>query len=300
MRAATELAFEIHAAVHELDQLTADRKPQARAAELARDAAVGLLERLEDALLFIRRYTDAGVRHGELERRLLAGVLNDCDGQQYRAGLGELDRVVDEIAEYLPQTDRIAVNHGRYVAGDVCGDFDVLVVGARAEQSDDLFEFAPQLERRVRQCKLASLGLGQIEHIVDEGDQRFGGTLERAHEAALPGVEGGVLEQGGHADNAIERRAQFVAHVGEEARFRLHGRLGGKPRAAEHRGVALLFGDVGDHGGHPGDIAVFGDERGLGDDHVVVGAVAAMHDGFITLRCACRENLFVGLAMIVG
>ena len=47
-------------------QLAADREAEAGAAVLAAGAGVGLLERLEDQLLLLRRDADAGV--GDLER----------------------------------------------------------------------------------------------------------------------------------------------------------------------------------------------------------------------------------------
>ena len=162
--------------------------------------------------------------------------------------LGELHCVVDEVPENLAKPDRITMDDRRHAACDVGGDFDALVVGTRAEQSDDLLELAPQLERPARQLEFSCLGLREVEHVVDQRDQRFGGGLQRAHETALLRVERGVLEQRGHADDAVERRTQLVTHVGEESRLRLHRRFGGDAGLLEHLGVAFLVGDIGDHG----------------------------------------------------
>ena len=49
-------------AAQQARQLAADRQAEARAAVLAAGAAVGLLERLEDDLLLVRRDADAGIR----------------------------------------------------------------------------------------------------------------------------------------------------------------------------------------------------------------------------------------------
>ena len=59
--------FQRRAAAHALDDAARDREPQAGAAELARRAAVGLLELLEDARLRVRRDADAGVAHREAD-----------------------------------------------------------------------------------------------------------------------------------------------------------------------------------------------------------------------------------------
>ena len=72
--------------MHQLDQLAADRKPQARAAELARDAAVGLFEGFEDALLLVQGDTHARIGHREFERRLGAVDGHQGHRQQYGAG----------------------------------------------------------------------------------------------------------------------------------------------------------------------------------------------------------------------
>ena len=53
-------------AAEQVRKLAADREAEARAAVFAAGAGVGLLERLEDDLLLLRRDADAGVR--DLER----------------------------------------------------------------------------------------------------------------------------------------------------------------------------------------------------------------------------------------
>ena len=71
-------------------------------------------------------------------------------------------------------------------------------------------------------------------------------------------------------------------------------------RALQHRRGAFLVGDVGDHRGDAGHGAVFGQQRRLGDDDVVLRAVARLYRGLVTQRLARREHLLVGLAMILG
>ncbi len=54
-------------ALHQLDNLAADGKAEARAAETARDGAVGLRKLLEQLGLRFNRYADAGVLHGKAQ-----------------------------------------------------------------------------------------------------------------------------------------------------------------------------------------------------------------------------------------
>ena len=66
-RALARRALDRERAAHALDDAARDREPEAGAAELARRAAVGLLELLEDARLRVRRDADAGVAHQEAD-----------------------------------------------------------------------------------------------------------------------------------------------------------------------------------------------------------------------------------------
>ena len=73
------------------------------------DAAVGLLEFLEDARLRVRRDADAGVAHREADLVGLGARLDD-DGDA--AALGELHRVAGEIEQHLAQPRGIAGHAG--------------------------------------------------------------------------------------------------------------------------------------------------------------------------------------------
>jgi len=53
--------------------------------------------------------------------------------------------------------------------------------------------------------------------------QRFAGRANRVHKVALLAVQPRIEQQAGHADDGVERRADFVAHVGEELALGLGG-----------------------------------------------------------------------------
>ena len=67
--AAARHAGQADLAAEQMRQLAADGETEARAAVLARGAGVGLLERLEDDPLLLRRNADAGIAHRELDHR---------------------------------------------------------------------------------------------------------------------------------------------------------------------------------------------------------------------------------------
>ena len=65
-----------------------------------------------------------------------------------------------------------------------------------------------------------------IEDVVDDAQQMLAGVLDLGQVIALLNGEVGAQRQVGHADNRIHRRADFMAHVGQEIRFRLGGGFG--------------------------------------------------------------------------
>ncbi len=90
-----------------------------------------------------------------------------------------------------------------------------------------------------------------------------------------------------------------MAHVGEKARLGLHRGFGGLPRPFQQLGRAFLVGNIRDHRRDAGHGAVFGQQRRLGDQHVVGGAVARLYRGLVTQRLARLEHLVVALAVIL-
>ena len=78
----------------------------------------------------------------------------------------------------------------------------------------------------------AGLDLGEVEDFLDQRQQRVAGGLHRAGIGGLFGRELGVQQKIGHAENAVQRRADLVRHHREEARlgavggFRLVARFG--------------------------------------------------------------------------
>src|SRR5262245_24892720 len=75
-RALVLTALRPDAAAVELDEFLADREPEARAARVAGDGIVGLLERLGPARQAVLANSDAGVGHAQTGR---VGLGNDAD-----------------------------------------------------------------------------------------------------------------------------------------------------------------------------------------------------------------------------
>ena len=95
------------------------------------------------------------------------------------------------------------------------------------------------------EIELAGLDLGEIENVVDDAEQRLGGRLAPVSRySRCSAVEFGVQHQLGHADDAVHRRADFVAHVGQEFALGPVGLLGRFLGLMQGFLGMLAFGDV--------------------------------------------------------
>ena len=126
-------ALSVHAgeadfAAEEHGQFAADRQAETGAAVLARGAGVGLLERLEDQPLLLRRHADAGVFDGERDDLLgiaehgvirAPAVRGQGDADVDMALSGELDGVGEQVLEDLLQPLRVAVHRTWQVGREV-------------------------------------------------------------------------------------------------------------------------------------------------------------------------------------
>ena len=78
------------------------------------------------------------------------------------------------------------------------------------------------IDRLRIELELAGLDLGKIEHLVDQAEQMRAGAMHAAQRLRrLLGAEARRVGEHhlGQPDDGVERRAQLVAHVGEELRL---------------------------------------------------------------------------------
>ena len=161
--------------------------------------------------------------------------------------VGELDGVADEVEQDLPQplADRRRSGVGH-------------VGRRRRTTSSSPFSCARDARaaaRRRRACsrrsnggrlelELAGLDLREVEDVVDEPQQRVGRRCARSSRySRCSGVSARVERQLGHAEDAVHRRADLVAHVREELALGAVGGLGGL------LGLEQLAGALGDERG---------------------------------------------------
>ena len=91
-----------------------------------------------------------------------------------------------------------------------------------------------EAERLVDEVDLAGLDLREVEDVVDDRQQRVARRADRVGVVALLGVELRLGEQAAHADDRVHRRADLVAHRGQERALGLV-RCRPRPRVASRR-----------------------------------------------------------------
>ncbi len=102
-----------------------------------------------------------------------------------------------------------------------------------AHQLDAICNNHAEVEVRFAQFEPAGLDLGEVEDVVDEFQQMMAGGVDDLrifYMLADIGAECAGEDHLGKAEHGVQRRAQLVAHVGEELRFRTAGRFGPEKR----------------------------------------------------------------------
>ena len=117
---------------------------------------------------------------------------------------------------------------------------------ARSAKRANGLEITERSETRCARARACRLRSSKIQDVVDDREQRLGRRLDAVQVVALLVVERGVENELGHAEDAVHRGADLVAHVGEEIAFGTVGRLGRLLRLQQLEFALLALGDVAD------------------------------------------------------
>ena len=193
-------------------------------------------------------------------------VGGDPDGDL--AGLGELDGVADEVGQHLTQAVRVAAHHGRDRVLERPPSAPALWSGPTGPAGRPPRRRPSAGRTRCPRPRAApsrswrSRGSPLMTFISASPD-----LAQRLREATLVGVEIGVQQELGPADDAAHRRTDLVAHVREEVRLEPR-RLGGVVAGLHHGCLCLrLGGDVGERPDPPGHGWPSSSSTGRGGQH---------------------------------
>jgi len=164
----------------------------------------------------------------------------------------------------------------------------------------DLLEALAKVERDHFHFKFAGLDFREVQDVIDDGEQRIGGEADQAEIFTLIGGELGVENEFGHAQNAVEGGADFVAHGGEEGAFGGAGGFGGALGVLQQLLIHFPLGDVlggdDDSPNTPGRIA-----PGInGGAHPLLRAVGANPDVFAQMLLLTGQTAAMGFPPFFG
>ena len=150
------------------------------------------------------------------------------DAYRHLAGGRELDGVREQIQQDLTQPRTVAVDGNRHVGVDPVIDLKALGVRLVGEHLAGFLDGAPQVEVGAIELEKSGFDLREVEHVVDDPQERLTGGPQRIEVLLWTGSKRGVSQQLRHADDSVQRRAYLVAHAGDELRLQARGleRLG--------------------------------------------------------------------------
>ena len=242
LAALPRLADDLDVAAHHPHQLARDLQPQPGAAEAPADAVVALAEALEQALQRLLVHADAGVDDADARQRRPGGAVlrrHRVDQQPHAAAVGELDRVADQVEQHLLEPLRVRLDPDRQVRRQRHLEQQRARARLRLHQRPHVLDELVQVERMGRELEPAGLQLGQVEHVVEDVQQVLAGLARDLQVLALLRIERRAVQQRHHAQQAVEGRAQLVAHVGQEGALGAAGLLGLEPGLLQPRGELL-------------------------------------------------------------
>ena len=183
------------------------------------------LQGFEQTGLLLCADTDAGVAHAKVQQAAVV-LLAYANAQFDLAVGGELDGIAGEVGEDLLQPVAVSEQASGDLRVDLDQQLEVALTGLQGHQGGHVADQLVQLELAGAELQAAGFDLGEVENVVDHGQQRFAGIVQHVQVLALGAVELGAFEQLGDTQHAIHRRADFVAHVGEELALGAIGLLG--------------------------------------------------------------------------
>ena len=228
-------AAQLDLAAEQIGEFSADREAEARAAVFAVRAGISLLERFEDDALFLRRNADTGIGHlehdhagGAVQHRVVRApaARRLIDAELDPAMLGELEGVRQQVLEHLLQPLRVSVDAAVELGIELHVEGQLAAIRLMPERPrhhvDQVIEEDVLDIHRHR----AGLDLRQVENVADQVEKVGAGAVDRAGELDLFRRQIAVrvvTELLTQDQDAVQRRAQFMRHIGEELGFILRG-----------------------------------------------------------------------------
>jgi hypothetical protein len=239
-----------------------------------------LLELREQLRLLGGRNADTGVPHGEAES---TGGTVALDADPHGPLIGKADGVAEQVQQDLPHQTGVGIDALRHARVAEHRELEALRAGAGGEQIHGALHDRLGIGRARGRLDAAALDLREVQHAVDDGQERPGGLAGGGGVVALLRIEVGFEQQLVHIQDGVQRRADLVAHGREEAALRLVGDVGALDALLQQRLLPAPLGQVAQDKGPHAPL-----RRAPGDDGDLDGQApsAGSHQvQLTTLRC---------------
>ena len=246
------MLFGLHGnvAVHHLDDRFGDRHTQAGAAVSVGGRRIFLAEHVENARQVLFVHTNSSIPDDESERGVSAELRDAFNGENNIARRRrKLDGVAQNIYQHLLKLHGVA----NVKIVDPADNFAVVVqalFGALpADHRINLLNHVAEGKFLVLEHHFAGLNAAHVKNIVDKPQQVAGAVTDFAQVFTGTRRQIGFLQRDTvETDYSVHRRANFVAHAGQEGGFGDTCLIGGVERVFElivaHNLFALNFGGV--------------------------------------------------------
>ena len=225
-RADAEFADDRQRAAMQLRQRSCERKTEARAVMLPAEGGFHLPERRQHRLHIFGRDADARIADADGEASVRVAVRRQ---HHPAAALREFERIRQKIDDDLCELALVDPD-GRRVVRNVDGEGNAAFEKAVSQERAEHLHQPRQRHLALGKFGVAGFDLREIEDVVDDGEEmaaRFV-NIDRVFAVAVHRVRAERLlrDHIREAQDRVERRAEFVAHIGEEFRFGPIGDLG--------------------------------------------------------------------------
>ena len=161
------------------------------------------------------RNADAGILHLEAGQYAPFVLFQHGSTQNHTPRLGKLDRIAQVVEQGLGDTGRIPLHHMGQVFA-INHQFQTLGLCPLHDHGADPVDQGSRFEARPFHLQLSRLDLGKIQDVVDDRQEMVGRSRNLGQTLALLRCGTGFAQPMGQPDDGVDRRADFMAHIGQK------------------------------------------------------------------------------------
>ena len=244
-----------HTAIHHFDQFFGKVQSKAGTFNIPVAFQIYSLKTLEQFIAIVRANTNTSIGHNNHKLNTLCGIFLGQSLEIYQQVHRSLRRILDcigkQIIHNLAESHFVAFQHRRRFRIHVDIEFQALALCTRISHAIAIIEHRKQVVFFDKKFHLARFNLGNIQDIVHQRQKRVPRILNVLGIFKQSRILAFLQEHRIHSQNAIDRRADFVAHVGKEKALGhirrlciLTGFFGFGPSLAQFVGMLSFFAGV--------------------------------------------------------